>query len=86
MQPDGVPDSWGSSAIVRFYLDYPALPGAAGLGVPQYLIDAGVTMTNYTDHGGGQSPDYHDVRLIDCLVVFATVSGCKKGKIMSPPP
>ena len=56
----------GHQAVVRFYLDYPEV----STGVPQYLIDEGVTMHEYSDYGGGISPDYDDPRVIDLLIHF----------------
>lgn len=46
--------SRGHQAIVRLYIDYPD----EGLSVPKYLVDAGLKLRSYTDHGGGRSPDY----------------------------
>ena len=59
--------------IVRFYLDY---PGKAN-GVPQYLIDAGLSMNTYTEYGGGTSVNYFDPDLIDFLVSFISNFGIK---------
>ena len=59
--------------IVRFYLDYPGKVN----GVPQYLIDAGLTMNMYTEYGGGTSVNYFDSNLIDFLVTFITNFGNK---------
>ncbi len=50
--------------VFRVYLDYPGQP----TGVPQWLIDMGVEMRPYTEHGGGLSPDYDDPRLVQALV------------------
>jgi hypothetical protein len=45
--------------VLRVFVDYPS----QSVGVPQWLIDAGLKMTPYTDHGGGRSPDYSDPRM-----------------------
>jgi hypothetical protein len=58
-------------AALRFYLDYPGKP----TGVPQFLIDAGLKMTAYDDHGGGSSPDYSDERLLTALEAFIAALG-----------
>ena len=47
--------------IFRVYIDYPSLP----FGLPDWLRTAGVKETPYTDHGGGQSPDYNDPKMIE---------------------
>jgi hypothetical protein len=44
----------GMKVIFRVYADYPGRP----IGIPPWLIDAGVTLTKYDDYGGGWSPDY----------------------------
>ena len=49
----------GHHAVVRVYIDYPSKPS----GLPPYL-DELVNCTEYTDHGGGCSPDYDDPDLI----------------------
>lgn len=51
--------------VLRVYMDYPN----QGIGLPQYLIDAGVKMTPYSDDGigTGKSPDYRDPRLRKAL-------------------
>ncbi|MBN2737345.1 MAG: DUF4832 domain-containing protein [Spirochaetales bacterium] len=58
--------SRGNQAICRPYLDY---PGEA-TGIPRYLIDKGLKVQKYSDHGGGLSPDYSDPRLITALEYF----------------
>ena len=47
--------------VLRVWMDYPNKE----LGVPQWLVDAGVKLTPYDDEGigKGQSPDYADLRL-----------------------
>jgi hypothetical protein len=53
----------GKHVMFRVYLDMPNRP----VGVPQWLRDQGLKMTPYADHGGGQSPDYDDPRLVKGL-------------------
>ena len=47
----------------RVYIDMPARPP----GIPKWLLDKGVRMTSYTDHGGGQSPDYDHPKLVAAM-------------------
>ncbi|MHA1714980.1 MAG: DUF4832 domain-containing protein, partial [Promethearchaeota archaeon] len=54
----------GHQLIFRLYLDYPGYDNA----VPQYLIDDGLEMHEYSDYGGGYSPDYDDPRLVDLMI------------------
>jgi hypothetical protein len=60
----------GNCSIFRFYLDYPG----RDLATPQFLIDDGVKMYDYTDYGNspGESkcPDYNDPVLINALINF----------------
>ena len=58
-------------AIVRFILDYPNQANY----VPQYLIDQGLTMTTYSNFGGGNSPDYSSPILLTALEQFITAFG-----------
>ncbi|HEY0868041.1 MAG TPA: DUF4832 domain-containing protein [Fimbriimonas sp.] len=58
----------GKHLVFRLTLDYPNRPPA----LPKWLIDKGVKMTPYDQHGGGLSPDYespilqrHLLKLID---------------------
>ncbi|NQV14816.1 DUF4832 domain-containing protein [bacterium] len=53
----------GHQSVFRVYLDYPRRP----LQVPQYILDQGVTVTPYENHGGGNSPDYNNPILADAL-------------------
>ncbi len=53
----------GHQAVFRVYLDTPGEDS----GVPRYLIDAGVSLTSYSDYGGGLSPDYEDERLVSAM-------------------
>lgn len=56
----------GHQAALRVYLDYPDKENA----VPQFIWDMGVKKYEYSEYGGGISPDYSDQRLIDFLVYF----------------
>lgn len=60
----------GNTAVPRFYVDYPG----RNIATPQFLIDAGVTMNNYTVYGNdpneSKSPDYNDARTMNALVNF----------------
>ncbi len=53
----------GNQAIFRVYLDYPD----NSTSVPQYLLDSGLTLTPYTEHGGGQAPNYNHPALVDAM-------------------
>jgi hypothetical protein len=46
-------------SVLRVWLDYPTRP----VGLPQWLVDAGVKLTPYDQHGGGKSPDYSNPKL-----------------------
>ncbi|MFT4692379.1 MAG: hypothetical protein ACJASX_002036 [Limisphaerales bacterium] len=63
----------GHQLVMRVYLDYPE----KSTGVPQFLIDEGVKMRPYEDHGGGLSPDYEDERLVQALEKFIAAFGNK---------
>lgn len=60
----------GNTAVPRFYLDYPG----RDIATPQFLIDAGVVMKDYTvynnDPNESKSPDYNDPRVMAALVNF----------------
>lgn len=56
----------GHQAALRVYLDYPDKECA----VPQFIWDMGVKKYEYSEYGGGVSPDYSDQRLIDFLLDF----------------
>ena len=58
-------------AIICFILDYPEQANY----VPQFLIDAGLKQTTYTDFGGGKSPDYTSPILLTALEQFITAFG-----------
>ncbi len=60
-------DYWvrrGMKAVFRVYLDYPGRP----IGVPQWLLDAGVKITQYEEYGGGWSPDYENPLLMEKVI------------------
>lgn len=65
----------GHHVILRFVLDTPS----KGSGVPSFLTtkEDGVTMTTYTAYGGGKSPDYNNVKLLNALQEFITKFGEK---------
>lgn len=67
----------GNTAVVRFYVDYPQ----SAIATPQFLIDAGVVMNNYTVYGNGptqsKSPDYNDLRTMNALTNFIENFGIK---------
>ena len=48
----------GKHIIFRVYVDYPNLE----TGMPEWLVQQGVRMRRYKDHGGGLAPDYDDAR------------------------
>lgn len=56
----------GHQAALRVYLDYPDKESA----VPKFIWDMGVKKYEYSEYGGGVSPDYSDQRLIDFLLEF----------------
>lgn len=61
----------GNQAAVRIYLDYPRKP----TGVPAFLIENGLLMTPYSEHGGGMTPDYGNDELVQALVDFVSAFG-----------
>ena len=61
----------GHQLVMRVFLDYPREP----TGVPKFLIDQGLKMRPYRDHGGGKSPDYADERLVTTLETFIAAFG-----------
>ncbi|GGM50401.1 beta-galactosidase [Dactylosporangium sucinum] len=64
----------GHQAVFRFYLDYPGKP----TGIPQYLLDQGLTTHAYPDFGNNGvsvAPDYNDPRLTEALENFITAFG-----------
>ena len=47
------------------------------LGVPEYLLDGGLRMNSYTEHGGGKSPDYFNETLIETVIDFVGRFGAR---------
>jgi hypothetical protein len=70
------PNTRENHVVLRVYLDYPGKP----TGVPQWLIDMGIEMRAYTEHGGGLSPDYDNPRLVRALVRFIRALGAHFNK------
>ena len=56
--------------IIRVFIDYPHKPS----GLPGFLKGK-VHMNNYTEHGGGQSPDYNDPDLRKAILSFIEALG-----------
>jgi hypothetical protein len=66
----------GHQTVFRVYLDYPTLPS----GIPQYLLDGGLTTHSYTDYGNnGVSlcPNYEDANLQQALTNFIAALGAR---------
>jgi hypothetical protein len=64
----------GHQTAMRFYLDYPTRPS----GVPQYLLDGGLTVRPYNDYGNdgaSVSPDYDDPNLRAAIDEFVAALG-----------
>lgn len=59
----GVEKAHGKHVVFRVYADMPARP----TGMPKWLLDKGVRLTSYTDHGGGQSPDYDNPKMLSAM-------------------
>ncbi|GAA5480211.1 hypothetical protein Hhel01_03735 [Haloferula helveola] len=62
--------------IFRVYAEYPGKASA----VPEYLIDAGLAVTDWTSEGGRithHTPDYEDGRFRDALEAFIKAMGAK---------
>ena len=66
--------SRGMHAVLRFYLDYPGREDPYET-IPQFLIDGGLSFNSYSDHGGGESPDYTDESLLSALESFVAQLG-----------
>ena len=63
-----------NQVVLRFYMDYPDQAS----GVPQFIIDSGVHMTNYDNEtGAGTSPNYTDPILLNALEAFISELGLK---------
>ncbi|HZL05065.1 MAG TPA: hypothetical protein VFE45_06565, partial [Coriobacteriia bacterium] len=68
--------SRGHQTALRFYLDYPSLDP----GIPQYLLDGGLTTYTYDDYGNnGRSlaPDYDDPALREAMSQFVSALGAR---------
>ena len=67
--------SRGHQTVFRIYLDYPTLP----TGIPQYVLDAGLTTYSYTDYDNSSSvcPDYQNSLLRQALISFIAALGAK---------
>ncbi len=65
--------SRGHQSVFRPVLD---TPGEA-TGVPAWLIEGGLKFTDYSEHGGGRSPDYGNPRLIAALEGFIRELGAR---------
>ena len=67
--------SRGCQTVFRFYLEYPNKPG----GVPQYLLEAGVSIRTNSVPGGKEqqmlTPDYEDNRLRTAMTNFISALG-----------
>ncbi|MDE0883618.1 MAG: DUF4832 domain-containing protein [Myxococcota bacterium] len=62
----------GNHLIIRFYLDYPGSES----GLPQWLLSQ-INCTEYTDYGGGCSPDYNDPLLQSTVLDFIAALGAR---------
>lgn len=67
----------GHQAVFRFYYDYPGEP----TGVPQFLIDGGLTMRYYNEPenlgGAGYCPDYENQTFRTSMLNFIRAFGTK---------
>ena len=65
----------GHQTVFRVYLDYPTLP----IGIPQYLLDAGLVTHSYTNYGNttSVSPDYENPVLDQALTNFIAALGAR---------
>lgn len=67
-------DHWvskGMKVIFRVYVDYPGRP----VGLPQWLIDAGVDMRRYEQYGGGWSPNYEHPLFLEKVKILISKLG-----------
>lgn len=62
----------GNHMIVRFYLDYPGREP----GLPEWLMSQ-ISCSEYTEWGGGCSPDYHNPLLQSTLLEFIAALGAR---------
>lgn len=66
----------GNQGIFRVYLDYPN----NDTSVPGFLRRAGVGLTAYTEHGGGESPDYDHPAVVEAMAaLIAELGGAYDG-------
>ena len=68
--------SRGHQTVFRVYLDYPTL----STGIPQYLLDAGLTTYSYNDYGNNGisvCPDYESPLLDQALTNFIAALGAR---------
>jgi hypothetical protein len=66
----------GHQTVFRVYLDYPTL----STGIPQYLLDAGLTTYSYNDYGNNGisvCPDYENPLLDQALTNFIVAFGAR---------
>jgi hypothetical protein len=66
----------GHQTVFRVYLDYPTLT----TGIPQYLLDAGLTTYAYNDYGNNgisACPDYENALLDQALTNFIAALGAR---------
>ena len=60
-------------AVLRVYIDYPTRP----TGVPYFLVADGLAFNTYSEHGGGESPDYTSEALLQALEAFIAHLGAR---------
>jgi len=68
--------SRGHQTVFRVYLDYPG----KSVGIPQYLLDAGLATHSYTDYGNNGksvSPDYENPLLRQAVTNFIAALGAR---------
>jgi len=63
----------GCQLVFRPYLDFPGAP----TGIPQYLLNDGITTYLYAIDGGGLCPDYYDPNLQAAVLGFIAAMGAK---------
>jgi hypothetical protein len=66
-----VPEARGKHVVLRIFIDYPSKPS----GLPDWVKGKGVKTTPYKDHGGGESPDYDDPRMVAGMVRLIEAMG-----------
>ena len=65
----------GKRIVFRVYIDYPSLAS----GLPTWMKAKGIKLTAYKDHGGGDSPDYDDPKMISALEKLIAALGKRYG-------